>query len=183
MFTEDMSTEKQDPIFTVNSSMSAHRRDMLHRLGRAVDDNGNTNVLLVHAIAQHVGLSAVEFECWSLISHHGPFTAGELARRCRITTGGMTGMIDRLERRGYVRRLPDPKDRRRVLVESIDNENVRQAIAKGHELYMPLQKAFNELITSYTDEQLAFIIDFMERTNSMFHATVESLPTLGSDKA
>jgi DNA-binding MarR family transcriptional regulator len=173
-----MSTEKQDYIFITDDSMSRHRRDMLRCLGRAVEDNGNTNVLLVHAIAQHIGLSAVEFECWSLISQHGPFTAGELAKRCRITTGGMTGMIDRLERRDYVRRQADPNDRRRVLVEAVDNKSVRQAVMKGRELYAPLQKAFNELIASYTDEQLSFIIEFMEQTNGMFHAAVESLPTL-----
>ncbi len=175
---EDMSTKNQDHIFITDDSMSRNRRDMLRCLGNAIEDNGNTNVLLVHAIAQHIGLSAVEFECWSLISQHGPFTAGELAKRCRITTGGMTGMIDRLERRGYIRRQADPNDRRRVLVEAIDNKSVRQAILTGQELYAPLQKSFNELIASYTDEQLSFIIEFMEQTNIRFHAAVESLPTL-----
>lgn len=175
MFAEEMSTKK-DHIFITDDSMSEARRAMLRQLGLAVEDNGNTNVLLVHAIAQHVGLSAVEFECWSLISQHGPFTAGELAKRCRITTGGMTGMIDRLERRGYVRRQADPNDRRRVLVESVKNEAVTKAMAKGTALYAPLQKAFNEMIASYSDEQLMFIIDFMERTNTMFHAAVDSLP-------
>ncbi|HJP96758.1 MAG TPA: MarR family transcriptional regulator [Candidatus Saccharimonadales bacterium] len=171
-----MSSKKQDHIFITNDSMPQHRREMLRQLGLAVEDNGNTNVLLVHAIAQHVGLSAVEFECWSLISQHGPFTAGELAKRCRITTGGMTGMIDRLERREYVQRRADPNDRRRVLVESVKNKEVEKAMAKGRELYAPLQKAFNALIESYSDDQLAFIIDFMKRTNAMFHEAVNSLP-------
>jgi DNA-binding MarR family transcriptional regulator len=183
MFAEDMSTRKQDHIFITDESMPEKRIEMLRRLGLAVEDNGNTNVLLVHAIAQHVGLSAVEFECWSLITQHGPFTAGELARRCRITTGGMTGMIDRLERRGYVRRQADPNDRRRVLVSSVKNEAVEKAMTKGQELYKPLQTAFNELVSTYTDQELLFIIDFMERTNAMFHAAVESLPdTISSEK-
>jgi DNA-binding MarR family transcriptional regulator len=176
MVTEDMSREKQDHIFITDESMPQKRREMLHELGQAVEDNGNTNVLLVHAIAQHIGLSAVEFECWSLISQHGPFTAGELAKRCRITTGGMTGMIDRLERRGYVQRRADPSDRRRVLVESVKNDQVKKAMAKGQELYAPLQKSFNGLIASYSDEQLAFIISFMTSVNTMFHDAVNALP-------
>jgi len=170
-----MSTKK-DHIFVTDDYMSEKRREMLKRLGLAVEDNGNTNVLLVHAIAQHIGLSAVEFECWSLISQHGPFTAGEIARKCRITTGGMTGMIDRLERRGYVRRQADSNDRRRVLVESVKNEATKKAIAKGSALYEPLQKSFNELIATYSDEELTFIIDFMEKTNKLFHDAVDSLP-------
>lgn len=153
---------------------------MITELDQAVQDNGNTNVLMVHAIAQHVGLSAAEFECASLIQDNGPFTAGELAKRCHITTGGMTGMIDRLERRGFVRREADPNDRRRVLVRAIDNEEARQKVI---ELYDPLRCSFNELIDSYDDEELAIIVSFMRRTNAMFHAAVESLPDkVSSDK-
>jgi len=149
------------------------RAAMVTEIDKAVQDNGNTNVLMVHAIAQHVGLSASEFECASLIQDYGPFTAGELAKRCHITTGGMTGMIDRLERRGFVKRASDPNDRRRVLVRAIDNKEAREKVSK---LYDPLQKSFNELIDSYSDEQLAIVVDFMRKTNAMFHETIDSLP-------
>jgi DNA-binding MarR family transcriptional regulator len=88
----------------------------------------------------------------------------------------MTGMIDRLERRGYVQRRADPSDRRRVLVESVKNDQVKKAMAKGQELYAPLQKSFNGLIASYSDEQLAFIISFMTSVNTMFHDAVNALP-------
>lgn len=167
-----MSTEKDYHIFD-QTNVSPERRELLERLEESVQDNGNTNVLLVHAISQHIGISAVEFECWSLIASHGPFTAGELARRCRITTGGMTGMIDRLERRGYVRRQADPNDRRRVIVAALKND---EAIEKARELYQPLQQSFNKLIESYTDDELQFILQFMQRTNTLFHAAVDSLP-------
>jgi DNA-binding MarR family transcriptional regulator len=172
MLTEDMSTTNHH-ILERDEHTSAKRRELLEVLEDAIQDNGNTNVLLVHAIAQHIGLSAAEFECWALIRDHGPFTAGELAKRCHITTGGMTGMIDRLERRNYVKREADPNDRRRVLVRTIHNE---AAFKKVRELYDPLQKSFNELIASYNDEELAFILAFMTRTNGLFHAAVESLP-------
>lgn len=171
MFTEDMSTENH--ILDTARKGGPERAAMIAELDRAVQDNGNTNVLMVHAIAQHVGLSATEFECASLIQDYGPFTAGELARRCHITTGGMTGMIDRLERRGFVQREADPNDRRRVLVRAIENDEARDKVRK---LYGPLQRSFNELIDSYSDEELAVIVGFMRKTNAMFHATVDSLP-------
>lgn len=172
MFAEEMSTKKHKILDTARTDTPA-REDMIAELDSAVQDNGNTNVLMVHAIAQHVGLSATEFECSSLIQDYGPFTAGELAKRCHITTGGMTGMIDRLERRGFVQRESDPNDRRRVLVRAIDNPEARQ---KVRTLYGPLQQAFNELVDSYSDEELAIIVDFMRKTNAMFHKTVDSLP-------
>lgn len=172
MLAEEMSTTKHKILTTVRIDTPA-REAMVAELDKAVQDNGNTNVLMVHAIAQHVGLSAAEFECASLIQDYGPFTAGELAKRCHITTGGMTGMIDRLERRGFVKREADPNDRRRVLVRAIENEEAR---CKVQSLYGPLQRAFNELIDSYNDEELAVIVSFMRKTNAMFHTAVESLP-------
>jgi DNA-binding MarR family transcriptional regulator len=166
-----MSTEKQH-ILSLKPNDSEKRKELLNKLGDAIEDNGNTNVLLVHAIAQHVGLSAAEFECAGLIQQ-GPFTAGELAKRCHITTGGMTGMIDRLEKRGFVKREADPNDRRRVLVRAVENKEARRKVQK---LYSPLQISFNELIATYSEAELEFILDFMTRTNNMFHAAVDALP-------
>jgi len=154
-------------------STEKSRTERIFRINEEVRENGNTNVLLVHAIAQHLGLSATEFECCSLIQEQGPFTAGELARRCRISTGGMTGMIDRLERRGFVRREADPNDRRRVLVSAVENP---EAIAKVMMLYDPMQKAFDEILDSYSDKEITFIETFLSRINNMFRDAIENLP-------
>lgn len=154
-------------------STPKNRTAYIQAINEQVRENGNTNVLLVHAIAQHLGLSAAEFECCSLIRDHGPFTAGELARRCRISTGGMTGMIDRLERRGLVRRETDPQDRRRVLVSVVRNDD---AVYKIRALYDPTQRAFDDILQSYDDDQLAFIHTFMSRINAMFSESISTLP-------
>lgn len=150
-----------------------NRKELIQELNQQVRDNGNTNVLLVHAIAQHVGLSAAEFECCSLIQDEGPFTAGELAKRCHITTGGMTGMLDRLERAGFVKRSADTHDRRRVLVTATWGKDVEVAVT---ELYRPLQTAFDAMLARYSDDQVAFILEFMKQINTMFHDTVDALP-------
>ncbi len=155
-------------------STKKSRSEYIEQINEQVRDNGNTNVLLVHAIAQHLGLSAAEFECCSLIQEQGPFTAGELARRCRISTGGMTGMIDRLERKGFVRREADPHDRRRVLVFAVENED---SLYKVRELYDPLQLAFDEILTGYSDKEIEFIYTFMSRINQMFHVGIATLPS------
>ena len=55
--------------------------------------------------------------CLNVIENAGGLTAGELARQVGVTTGAVTGALDRLERAGYARRVPDPGDRRRVRVE------------------------------------------------------------------
>ncbi len=135
------------------------------------------NVLLVHAIAEHVGLSAAEFECCQLIQDEGPFTAGELAKRCHITSGGMTGMIDRLERAGFVQRSVDPKDRRRVLVAAVlKGSKVQSAVRTVRVMYGPMQQQFNDILAQFTDDQITFLVDFMIKTNDMFRETIAALP-------
>lgn len=149
------------------------REKLIEKLNEQVRDNGNINVLLVHAIAQHVHLSASEFECASLIRDHGPFTAGELAKRCRISTGGMTGMIDRLVRAKLVERVSDPKDRRRVLVSGVENKQLEHTIK---ELYRPMQEAFDAILDSRSDHEILFLVQFMEQVNDMFYNTIRTLP-------
>jgi DNA-binding MarR family transcriptional regulator len=149
------------------------RNTLVAEIGQMARDHGNLNVLMVNAIAQHVGLSATEFECCSLIADEGPFTAGELARRCRITTGGMTGMIDRLERAGFAERKIDPNDRRRVLVSAIEQKKAAKLVC---ELYQPLQESFDKIMSEYTLEQLEVIAHFFHWTNRAFCHTLESLP-------
>lgn len=155
------------------------REELIAQLDQACRNNGNINVLLVQAIAQHIGLSASEFECCSYIQDHGPFTAGELAKKCRITTGGMTGMIDRLERAGFVKRTPDPNDRRRVLVSSVKNE---KAIKKVMKLYQPLADSFIQAVSSYSSEELAIIVSFMRLANDVMGKAIDTVPRPGEAK-
>jgi hypothetical protein len=64
-----------------------------------------------------LSLAPTDLVCMCLLQLNGPATPGWLAEKTGLTTGAVTGMIDRLERAGYVRRQPDPTDRRRVIVQ------------------------------------------------------------------
>jgi len=154
-------------------STQKRRKQALAELNQMARDIGNINILLVAAIAERIGLSATEFECCSLIQEHGPFTAGELARHCRLTTGGMTGMIDRLQKAGFARREPDPNDRRRVQVRAVYN---RAASKKVIAMYKPLQKIFDDIHAAYTPEQLDFLVDYNRKLLNMLQETIKQLP-------
>jgi DNA-binding MarR family transcriptional regulator len=157
--------------------MQFTRTQNITTLNQLVQDNGNNNVLLVHAIAERVGLSATEFECWSLIADTGPMTVGELAKRCHITSGGMTGMVDRLERGGFVQRDADPSDRRRVLVRAADKSpELSRTLHKVQAMYAPMQQQFDALLSEFSDEQVAFLVTFMTQANAMFRSTLDALP-------
>ncbi|MGH2460296.1 MAG: MarR family winged helix-turn-helix transcriptional regulator, partial [Chloroflexota bacterium] len=81
------------------------RNETGNLLGREL----STAVVLFHeAIAERLGMSATEWKCLDVLGRAGPITARELAEQTGLTTGAITGLVDRLERAGYVRRVPNP---------------------------------------------------------------------------
>src|SRR5262249_45317790 len=88
------------------------------------------------------------------IDRHGRITAGELARALRLSSGAVTTLVDRLEHAGYARRLSDPDDRRRVLIEVTPIVGELSAL-----IYGTPQEAFEQAAT-WTDDELEVIHRF-----------------------
>ena len=99
-------------------------------------------------------------------------TAGELADLTGLTTGAVTGIIDRLEEAGFARREKDPDDRRRVIVRIAMKPEVERRVG---ELFGPLTQATAELAESYSDRDLALILGFMKRARETSAAHVAKL--------
>src|SRR5437867_12726632 len=96
----------------------------------------STATVLFHAaIADRLGVGATDGKCYSILRQTGPITAGELAERTGLTTGAITGVIDRLERADLVCRARDPNDRRRVVLELLNDPERERAI---NQLYEPI---------------------------------------------
>lgn len=118
----------------------------------------STAVVLYHeAVGRRLGLSAADQRVLGLIGREGPLTAGALAQRIGVTSGAATGLIDRLERAGHVRRDSDPADRRRILV------TARQDRGDGGPV-RELSVAMGEVMSRYSQEELAVIGDYVRRT-------------------
>lgn len=117
-------------------------------------------VLFNAAIAARCSIHPTDFKVLSLLSQNGAMTAGQLARRTALTTGAVTFMIDRLEKAGYARRVRHPKDRRSVLVEMN-----RETIGDISKHFAQLDQAIEQVVASYSDAELAVILDFMTRNN------------------
>jgi DNA-binding MarR family transcriptional regulator len=109
-------------------------------------------VLFQEAVARSVGLNSSDLQTVSLLMSEGPASPGELAERIGITQGGaITGLIDRLEKAGYVRRQRDEQDRRRVLVVA-DQEKV---IADVGHIYGRVAERWNAYLATLTDDEVA----------------------------
>jgi DNA-binding MarR family transcriptional regulator len=136
---------------------SARRADLLERLMMAGRVQSEATVMFHAVVAAKQGLTATEEKALDLLDRSGPLTAGELARRTGLVPASVTGLIDRLERKGFVRRIPNPSDRRSVLVE-VETERVFASMAP---LFADWVRSLEELFAGYTDEQLETILDFL----------------------
>ncbi len=121
------------------------------------------------AAATAAGLPATDWYALSVLDLDGDMTAGDLAERTGLTTGAATRMIDRLERGGRVRRVADPADRRRVLVERVES-----GTAEVDELVGPARREVGAVFEGYSDAEQAVLFDFFSRAAPAFReATVE----------
>jgi DNA-binding MarR family transcriptional regulator len=133
----------------------------------------STATVLFHAaIADRLGIGVTDIKCYSILRQSGPLTAGELGERVGLTTGAITGVIDRLERAKLVQRVRDPHDRRRVVLEIIGNPEHEQALAQ---LYAPLGRAIMELVGGYSEADRAVIGDFITRATAVLEAETTNL--------
>src|SRR5580765_8467755 len=96
------------------------RAALIDALDREIGRKVSIAILVfMNAVADRIGLSLTDLFCGELLSRTGTLSAGELAELTGLTTGAITGVIDRLEKNGYARRENDPQDRRRVMVRAL----------------------------------------------------------------
>ena len=130
-------------------------------LGRTMSTQ---TVFLHQAIAQGVGLNATDTKCLDLILR-GPadsVTAGWLAEKTGLTTGAVTHILDRLEKRGFVERVRDAGDRRRVFIRA-QPEAVEPLVPR----YEAVGKAYLKLLEAYSDKELKLIRGYLEKTSEL----------------
>ena len=112
-------------------------------------------------VADEVGLNGTDMQCLNLLELQGSATPGEFARWAFLTTGGVTVVLDRLEKAGYIRREPNPRDRRSSII--------RPILSKFRKLqphYQSKGEALAQALSTYTEDELKLILDFFQKTNA-----------------
>lgn len=125
---------------------------------------------LDQAAADRYGLNRTDMRALDIIGQAGPLAPTDLARRLGFTTGGVTTVLDRLEQAGYIRRRPDPHDRRRQAVEITP-----ATAARDEEVFGDLIRATSELLAAYTDDQLQVIARFLGQHRQLTAAYADAL--------
>ncbi|MET0387053.1 MAG: MarR family transcriptional regulator [Polyangiales bacterium] len=153
------------------SRAEASRKELIQAIiGQA--RHGSTRSVMLHAVvAERLGLNASDHKTADLLhSEAGVSTPGRLAELTGLSTGAITGVLDRLERAGFVVREADPTDRRRVLVRLTP-----QRAPNMERIFSPLMQGLSRLCDNYTTPQLELILSFMRASNEMAEKATEEV--------
>jgi DNA-binding MarR family transcriptional regulator len=154
-----------------STTSDARRR---RRLTTAVKDSmralSNQLSLLNHQVSAQVALKDVDLDCLDLVARHGPMTASELAKRAGLHPATLTGILDRLERGGWIARERHPSDRRAVAIRPL-----RDRGAELFRLYAGMNASLDEICAGYTEAELELLADFLGRTITAGRTATEEL--------
>jgi DNA-binding MarR family transcriptional regulator len=153
--------------------LSKDRQELLAEVGRAVRAHQNVQDAFDEAACEWLGINRSDGRCLDLLDQGGRLTAGQLAQASGLSTGAITTLLDRLERAGYVRRVRDTVDRRRVLVELTE-----EAHRRAEEIWGPIAEDGMGGLARYDDEELVFIRDFLRRGSELLARHLERVKAL-----
>ncbi|KJY43166.1 MarR family transcriptional regulator [Streptomyces sp. NRRL B-1568] len=147
------------------------RAELLKRIADESRRHYAAWTVLNQALADHLGLHPTDLQCLNLLCLDAePLTAGGIAKLTGLTPGSATRLVDRLEKAGLVERRTDPADRRRALVALAPDAMARMGAA-----WEAPGQAFREVLSGYTDEELAVIGDYLGRVTGVGRAQAERL--------
>ncbi|MEN2736533.1 MarR family transcriptional regulator [Microbacterium sp. X-17] len=149
---------------------SGARAELIARLTDLGAQSASLTGLFQQRAAASYGLGVSDMKALDVLMRNGPQTAGQLGAALNLTSGAVTGIADRLIKRGLARRESDAADRRRVLI-SADFA----ALQSGQNVYQSIGEAFRRLHESLTTEQLAFLARYQEESIALTQQAVDAL--------
>jgi DNA-binding MarR family transcriptional regulator len=141
------------------SHAHTERTEIIGALTTSMRQTMVETVLLFELLAQHIGINATDMQCLNILDFEGPVPAGRLAALTGLTTGAITTSIDRLEEAGFVQRVRDPRDRRRVVVQRLSSTQ------EGFEIFHTIYHLWIEHCAAYSDQELAIVLNFLNKTH------------------
>jgi len=143
---------------------TTRRAKILERLAQAGRANSDATVFFHETVARLLELNPTDYKAMSVLERLGPLSAGDIAAHTGLAAASVTNLIDRLEEKGFVRRVDDPADRRRVLVAPVGEK-----VAAARKYFRSTQQSLARLYERYSERELETIADFLERNAERLH--------------
>jgi DNA-binding MarR family transcriptional regulator len=157
-------------VASKSSSSGRVRRRLATEIKESLRELSIQLSLLNHQVGAHADLKDVDLDCLDLINRHGPLSPSALARRAGIHPATMTGILDRLERGGWITRERDPDDRRAIAVRALRDRN-----AELFGLYSGMNSSMDRICAEYEESELELLADFLRRTTDAGRTATDEL--------
>lgn len=164
----------------MSSGSQDDRTKLLAELARELRQLNGLGASLFRAAGGQVKMTVTDMQVIDLLDTMGSATAGQLADLTGLTTGAITGMINRLEEAGFVSRERDPDDARRVIVRLATGKDATQELGR---IFASLENAWEDLALQYDDAQIAFLLEFLKRGTAISRNELVRLREAPSGKA
>jgi len=155
----------------MSSGDAKQREDLIREI--AIENRRSTvdGVFLFQALAARSGMNLTDLQCVTLLIETGAMTAGQLAERMALTTGAVTGLINRLEKSGYVRRERDPSDGRRVVIQPMLEALSRVDVG----VLVEHDDVLSGLLGDFDDAELVTVLKLLRKSNAFTHDAIARL--------
>ena len=153
---------------SADDPVADRRAELLDQVMHEARRGGSIGTLHNRAAADLVGMNQTDWDCLDVLDWTGPITAGELAKRVGLTSGAITGVLDRLAKTGLARRVSDPHDRRRVIVEltvDLETRPADERQAALHESFGQLAAEMFAVSEEFDAAQLEAILRWLQAGN------------------
>ena len=135
----------------------SNKKQLIEKVGELLREQSTQTVLFHSFIADQLKLNMTDHKALDVLIKSGEMTAGQLAEATRLTTGAITGVVDRLEKAGYVQRVFDKSDRRRVIIQVIPDTEERLL-----PIFQPMMNKTQHILQKYTASALETITDIIQ---------------------
>jgi DNA-binding MarR family transcriptional regulator len=142
------------------AELGRHRRRLTAAVKQSLRDLRGQLALLNHQVGARLDLRDVDLDCLDLLARHGPLSPSALAKQAGLHPATMTGILDRLERGGWIVRERDPADRRAVVLRTRPERG-----AEVFRLYAGMNGAMDEICAGYSEAELTLLADFLRRVS------------------
>ncbi|HLZ06450.1 MAG TPA: MarR family transcriptional regulator [Bradyrhizobium sp.] len=154
-------------------SRTKARAVLLQELENAMRKASAQGTMFAKAVADRAGISSSDMDCMDFLNMEGRMTAGRLAELTGLTTGAITGVVDRLEKAGFVRRERDESDRRKVFIAPVP-----ERMMEIGRFYALMQRAMQKQAERYTDSELKLLLRYAAECNQSILEATTALKTV-----
>lgn len=145
--------------------------DIITRIRKLVQQYAYTSIQMHEAIGRRAGLSGTDHKYLGFLIEKGQMTAGELSTLTGLTTGAVTGLIDRFEKKKLVKRKFADDDRRKVFIEP----NTKNIMAVFEPLYKEFRKKSEKLTATFSDKEIKIIETYFSKAIEIMNETTNAM--------